>query len=943
MKKYIDKHFSQYSWEDVKMENLCGDVPDAWKNFSWDIEDEGSRKTESKRSSQRKTRKSSRISDTPSSIRSSRMSEMTESSYDSPMDMDSPPSSIRSSRMSEMDSPPSSKRSSRMSKSAESSLLKGYEPDSQLESEGDSDIDSFNNNLSMKGSQIEQQEEEQGEQEEEQEEEEEDEEEEEEEQEEEQEDEQEQEEEEQEEEEQEEEQGEQGEYEDEEKKKEDEEKKKEEKINRAIKRKIKKIKKIAKNKTSAEAEAEDAKDAEDEEAQILKSKIEKIKQIAKKKKGGATIMNFTPTQDFVRNYFSPFAPVKGMLLYHSVGTGKTCSAIAAASTNFEPFDYTILWVTRTTLKSDIWKNMFDQVCNKAIQDRIKAGEKIPDVQSERMRLLSKAWRIRPLSYKQFSNLVSKKNRYYDQLVKENGEADPLQKTLLIIDEAHKLYGGGDLSSIERPDMNALHNALMNSYAVSGMNSVRVLLMTATPITENPMELVKLVNLCKPIEQQMPDTFDLFASQYLKDDGSFTNNGQDLFLDNIAGYISYLNREKDARQFSQPRIQRVLVPMVSESQMKYVDDFDKFVNRSDSEDAVLKLQEELEKTLKQMETEIGVISKADFKSFYDICSQYNRVPQNKCNTIINKNTIALMQEIKGFIKPIEDKIKKAKTELMTFKKGQQSKLALIKRKIQQNPTLYAQYKASTYASMRENCSKKILSGTQFIEAVQQLPEAIEIDNEIQASKDKIKILENQLKTDIESSKQKIKQLKESLKNPNIPPVEKTAIEYSIRTTESGLNETKKMRTSQINDEIKAEKEQIKHNESAKKQFFSTVRKTLKKKHKLKQNDEKNAKKGEKQLQKTVASLSEIKNEDIKLMAQIREELIKYDLRELQRDSLKKEVEKMRKQREKEEANAEKEEKKRVQQTLKQREKIEEKERKNLEKMCARQNKTQKQKM
>jgi hypothetical protein len=84
-----------------------------------------------------------------------------------------------------------------------------------------------------------------------------------------------------------------------------------------------------------------------------------------------------------------------MLLYHSVGTGKTCSAIAAATANFEPFDYTILWVTRTTLKNDIWKNMFDQVCHKSIQERITNGEVITDVHKERMRLLSKAWRIAP--------------------------------------------------------------------------------------------------------------------------------------------------------------------------------------------------------------------------------------------------------------------------------------------------------------------------------------------------------------------------------------------------------------------------------------------------------------------------------------------------------------------------------------------------------------------
>jgi len=101
--------------------------------------------------------------------------------------------------------------------------------------------------------------------------------------------------------------------------------------------------------------------------------------------GTSAILKYTPTQAFIRDYFKPSVPVKGMLLYHSVGTGKTCSAIAAATNNFEPEEYTILWVTRTTLKNDIWKNMFDQVCNENIRTRIENGEPIPDDPKERMK------------------------------------------------------------------------------------------------------------------------------------------------------------------------------------------------------------------------------------------------------------------------------------------------------------------------------------------------------------------------------------------------------------------------------------------------------------------------------------------------------------------------------------------------------------------------------
>ena len=41
-------------------------------------------------------------------------------------------------------------------------------------------------------------------------------------------------------------------------------------------------------------------------------------------KGGASrIMNLNPTQNFIRTFFTPASPYKGVLLWHSVGTGKT--------------------------------------------------------------------------------------------------------------------------------------------------------------------------------------------------------------------------------------------------------------------------------------------------------------------------------------------------------------------------------------------------------------------------------------------------------------------------------------------------------------------------------------------------------------------------------------------------------------------------------------------
>jgi hypothetical protein len=248
-----------------------------------------------------------------------------------------------------------------------------------------------------------------------------------------------------------------------------------------------------------------------------------------------------------------------MLLWHSVGTGKTATAIGVASTSFEP-DYTILWVTRSSLKNDIWKNMFDQVAHAGLQKKMAdEGFTMPTEQSERMRLLSPSWSIRPMSYKQFTNIVAGKNQLYKDLVKKNGEEDPLRKTLLIIDEAHKLYGGNDMSSIERPDMKKLREALFRSYEVSGKDSVRLLLMTATPYTNDPFELVKLLNLLRLPTDQLPDDYDEFAEAYFrKDEATFSKKGKFKYLNQISGYVSFLSRERDARQFAQPKVRPVVV-------------------------------------------------------------------------------------------------------------------------------------------------------------------------------------------------------------------------------------------------------------------------------------------------------------------------------------------------------------------------------------------------
>ena len=274
--------------------------------------------------------------------------------------------------------------------------------------------------------------------------------------------------------------------------------------------------------------------------------------------GGASIVDFTPTQNFVRHYFQPSSAYKGMLLFHGVGVGKTCCAIATATTSFEREGYNILWVTRHTLKNDIWKNMYKQVCSLTLQEKIKDGTlKLPANIVNPKKYLPDNW-IEPISYKQFSNLLLEKNKYYEEIVKRNGKEDPLRKTLVIIDEAHKLYSP-TVAGSEKPRMDILEKMIQNSYDKSGKDSVRILLMTATPYTEDAMEMIQLLNLLREKEPLITD-FEAFKDEYLDSRGYFKPKSLVKFQNQISGYISYLNRGGDARNFAYPVLQDVYVDL-----------------------------------------------------------------------------------------------------------------------------------------------------------------------------------------------------------------------------------------------------------------------------------------------------------------------------------------------------------------------------------------------
>ena len=116
-------------------------------------------------------------------------------------------------------------------------------------------------------------------------------------------------------------------------------------------------------------------------AQLDKSDVENAPFVAPR------TFPLSPIQNFITEYVSPEMKTKGLLMWHSAGSGKTCGAVSMASKNFAARGYSVVWVTRTNMIGDVAKNVFgtgpmDMICDFGNRDRIEKFRKIYNADGE---------------------------------------------------------------------------------------------------------------------------------------------------------------------------------------------------------------------------------------------------------------------------------------------------------------------------------------------------------------------------------------------------------------------------------------------------------------------------------------------------------------------------------------------------------------------------------
>lgn len=212
-----------------------------------------------------------------------------------------------------------------------------------------------------------------------------------------------------------------------------------------------------------------------------------------------------PHQLFVSRFLSPKTPYDSLLLFHALGSGKTCSAISIA----ENFPKVLVLVKNQTIATNFKQELFSEFCTQdkylnPTERRLLASA---SAESRKDILQNAEQRFkRRYEFMTFGVLVNRvlgttqpgktaKESLDPDLDKETKERrvtnklGNLSNRLVIIDEFHNIVG------------NEVYNALTLVLAKS--YNTKILLLSATPIFDNLSELPGVMNLLLPQKYHLP--------------------------------------------------------------------------------------------------------------------------------------------------------------------------------------------------------------------------------------------------------------------------------------------------------------------------------------------------------------------------------------------------------------------------------------------------------
>jgi hypothetical protein len=269
-----------------------------------------------------------------------------------------------------------------------------------------------------------------------------------------------------------------------------------------------------------------------------------------------------PHQLFIRNFLSFQTPYNSLLLYHGLGTGKTCSAISVSEemrTYLKQLGITqrILVVASPNVQDNFKLQLFDDRKLKLIDGlwnltACTGNKYLKEINPMSMKGLSKEKVIRQINmiinnaylfvgYTEFANYITKKSSAEDGTKLEKKEMIKKLKKhfnnrLIIIDEVHNIRIGD-----EKQDKRVAQELLK---LVKYVDNLRLLFLSATPMYNSYKEIIWLLNVMNMNDRrstiELKDVFDKNGNLLIGPDGK--NIGEEIIRRKATGYVSFVRGE-----------------------------------------------------------------------------------------------------------------------------------------------------------------------------------------------------------------------------------------------------------------------------------------------------------------------------------------------------------------------------------------------------------------
>lgn len=223
-------------------------------------------------------------------------------------------------------------------------------------------------------------------------------------------------------------------------------------------------------------------------------------------------------QKLINHYFIKNKDHRGLLIFHGTGVGKTMLAVSIADMMKDK--YRVILLSAKSLQDNFKKEI-----KKYMKLISKSDSEIKDsIENDYKFISSNAGNM----LAQLSRLgKTQQELQFEKTLGEVVNKINLENSLVIIDEAQNLFNG---------IVNGSKNASGFYQAVMKATNVKLIFLSATPIINDPFEVVPLFNMLRGFKV-LPEDYDQFYKHYI-DTEKIRIKNKEKFKNRIFGLVSY---------------------------------------------------------------------------------------------------------------------------------------------------------------------------------------------------------------------------------------------------------------------------------------------------------------------------------------------------------------------------------------------------------------------